>query len=135
MLAAVRQSLHSFTSKTIHLCLFVVAESDSLNGKAVRDIRGTNLHNREFKGALSRQFCCFPINPSFLPLLEPKTWPRNHDLRLKNQSIFFYKKSNPWYIFGFALKMVRELWKIAAKFLKIDLSPSLPSATTESSKW
>ena len=90
MLAAVRQSLHSFTSKTIHLCLFVVVESDSLNGKAVRDITGSNLHNREFKGALSSQFCCFPaktINPSFLPL-----WPRNHGIGLKNQSIFFTRR-------------------------------------------
>ena len=95
MLAAVRQSLHSFTSKIIHLCLFVVVESDSLNGKAVRDIRGTNLHNREFKGALSRQFCCFPaktMNPSFLPLLGPKIWPRNHGIGLKNQSIFFTRR-------------------------------------------
>lgn len=86
----------------------------------------------DFKGALSRHFCCFTakiIQKSFF-LTFNLALPLN--LGLRHRSIFC-EKSNPWYIFGFALKMCTRTLRL--NFSKsCNPSRSLPSGTKDSSK-
>ena len=76
----------------------------------------------DFKGALSRHFCCFTakiIQKSFF-LTFNLALPLN--LGLRHRSIFG-EKSNPWYIFGFALKMCTRTLRL--NFFKIMQSISI----------
>ena len=86
----------------------------------------------DFKGALSEHFCCFTakiIQKSFF-LTFNLALPLNLGLRHRS---FFCEKSNPWYIFGFALKMCTRTLRL--NFSKsCNPSRSLPSGTKDSSK-
>ena len=60
----------------------------------------------KFKGALSRHFCYFPAKTRQKSFF--LNFTRAEDIALKFRtkiSINFCKKSNPWCIFGVALKM------------------------------
>ena len=90
------------------------------------------LHKRHaLKGALSRHFGCFPVKPIQRSIILIFTRAEN---RLRQQSIFMQEEKLVVH-FWFCLTDGHENFeKLRLNCSKWDPSPSMPSATTESSK-